>query len=384
LKIVDLRTHIVWTSPERSWLFVELEADNGLVGLGEASQSRNDAGVVEEVRQLRSQYLGENPLDLIERRRALLDWPYNGRTLFAAVSALEQALWDICGKQLGVPVYQLLGGRAIDRVRAYANIGYAAKSSEPESIASVARQAIEQGFEAVKLYPFGMRPGSATTDTARKRRWLDEGVEVIRAVRTAVGPDTAILIDLMHQFDDAKEVRDLLRRLEACDLFWVEDPFVRDDPAQLAELRGTIGPRLAGGAPHLSRHDWRPLLESRALDVVMPDVKWMGGISQVRQLAAMAETYGAAVSPHNASGPVATAASVHVAVTMSNFLILEYAWGVPMWRSALTRQTERIDAGHFPLPTGPGLGVAIDSGVASQHADRPELVAESGIRLPRN
>lgn len=383
MKIVAIRTHIVWASAERSWLLLEVHADNGLIGLGEASQSRNDAGVVEEIQRLAAQYVGENPLDLIERRRALLDWPYSGRTLFAAVSAIEQALWDLCGKQLKVPVYQLLGGRASDRIRTYANIGYAVPTRQPEQVAEVARQAVQQGFDAIKYYPFGMRPGT-TAGSMGQRRWIDEGIETVRAIREAVGSEVDILVDLMHQFDDAKEVRDVVRRLERYDLFWIEDPFVRDDPAQFAELRNAMGARLAGGAPHLTRHDWRPLLEARALDVVMPDVKWMGGISQVRLLGAMAETFGAAVSPHNASGPVATAASVHAALAMSNFIILEYAWGVPSWRSALARGTERIEAGHFPLPTEPGLGVAIDTDIAARYGSRLAAGEQSGIRLPLN
>ena len=381
MKIVELRTRIVWTNRDRSWLLVEVEADNGLVGLGEASQSRNDAGVVEEIRRLSGQYVGENPLDLIERRRALLDWPYSGRTLFAAVSAIEQALWDLCGRFLNVPVYQLLGGRAVDRVRAYANIGYAAATREPQAVAAAAREAVRQGFDAVKFYPFGMRPSAGAGSTA-ERRWIAEGIEIVRAVREGVGDDVDILVDLMHQFQDVKQVRDMLRRLDRYGLFWVEDPFVRDDPVQLAELRNLIQPRLAGGAPHLSRHDWRPLLEAAALDVVMPDVKWMGGISQVKQLGAMAETFGALVSPHNASGPVSTAASVHVAFSMTNCLIVEYAWGVPSWRLALTRDTEQIVSGYFPLPTAPGLGVIIDDAVAAQHSTQPSSAAESGIRLP--
>lgn len=108
MKITGVETYIVQVSNERSWLFVEVTTDEGLVGLGEASQSRNDAGVCAEIERLLPQYLGEDPLDLIERKLALLTWPYIGRTLFAAVSALEQALWDLCGKRLGVPVYQLL------------------------------------------------------------------------------------------------------------------------------------------------------------------------------------------------------------------------------------------------------------------------------------
>lgn len=383
MKIVDLRTRVLWTSRDRSWLLVEVETDSGLVGLGEASQSRNDVGVIEEVQRLRGQYVGENPLDLIERRRFLLDWPYNGRTLFAAVSALEQALWDLCGKHLGVPVYQLLGGRAQERVRAYANIGYAVSSPQPEKVAAVAREAAGQGFDALKFYPFGMRPGHGA-GSAEQRRWIDGGVRLVEAVREAVGDDVDILIDLMHQFDDVKEVRDLARRLEPLRLFWIEDPFVRDDPAQLAELRGTIGARLAGGAPHLSRHDWRPLLEARALDVVMPDVKWMGGISQVKLLGAMAETFGAAVSPHNASGPVATAASVQVAFTLPNVIVIEYAWGVPSWRSELTAGSERIERGHFAVPNTPGLGIAIDTAIADAHAKPLSSAAEQGIRLPVN
>lgn len=383
VKIAALRNRVVWANRERSWLLVEVEADNGLVGLGEASQSRNDAGVVEEVRRLSAQYVGEDPLDLIERRRALLDWPYSGRTLFAAVSAIEQALWDLCGKQLNVPVYQLLGGRSLDRVRAYANVGYAAAARTPEALAAVARKAMQDGFDAVKFYPFGMRPPNSSGSMAQ-RRWLDEGVEIVRAVREAVGADVDILIDLMHQFEDGKELLQVLRRLERHRLFWVEDPFVHDDPARLAELRSAIEPRLAGGAPHLSRHEWRPLLQARAFDVVMPDVKWMGGISQVKQLASMADAFGALVSPHSASGPVSTAASVHAGISMSNFVILEYAWGVPAWRGALTSGTEQIVSGHFPLPTAPGLGITIDRSVADQHASPPKAADESGIRLPLN
>jgi galactonate dehydratase len=380
LKIIDIRTRTVWTNHQRSWLFIEVATDNGLVGLGEASQSRNDVGVIGEVGRLARQYIGEDPLDLIERRQSLLEWPYNGRTLFAAVSGIEQALWDLCGKQLKVPVYQLLGGRALERVRTYANIGYAVEDDEPESVARAARAAVGEGYEAIKFYPFGMRPpggGAGRTE----RRWIDGGIEIVRAVRDAVGGDVDILVDLMHQFQDGKEVREILRRLDRHDLFWVEDPFVHDDPVQLAELRRSMGPRLAGGAPLLTRHEWRPLLEARALDVIMPDVKWLGGIGQIRKLAAMAEIFGAMVSPHNASGPVATAASVHAAFSLANFIVLEYAWGTPDWRGALTRGTERIESGHFALPLAPGLGVALDDSVAAQHA-KPPVAGPSGIQLP--
>ena len=380
MKITHLSTRTVWASHERSWLFIEVHADNGLVGFGEASQSRNDAGVIEEIRRLAPLYVNENPLDIIARRRALLDWPYVGRTLFAAVSGLEQAIWDLCGKHLKVPVYQLLGGRARDRVRAYANIGYAAPQRSPESLARTALEAVSSGFDAVKFYPFGINPGSGAT-SQDERRWVDSGIANVRAVRSAVGDSVDILVDLMHQFRDAKQVLDILRQLDSCKLFWVEDPFVHDHLSELVALRRSIGPRLAGGAPILTRHEWRPLLEGGAFDVIMPDVKWLGGIDEARKVAAMADAFGALVSPHNASGPVANAASLHLSLTLPNFLILEYPWGVPSWRGDLTRGTERMVGGHFEVPTAPGLGIDLDLAIASAHSEPPAF-ADSGVQLP--
>lgn len=382
MKIVEVETHVIYVSRDRSWLFVEVKTDQGIIGLGEASQSRNDEGVRAEIERLAPQYIGEDPLDVIERKLAPLRWPYNGRTLFAAVSALDQALWDICGKYLKVPLYCLFGGRVRDRVRTYANIGYASRGNSPEALAEAAGKAAHDGFDAIKLYPFGVRPTSGY-DAAAERRWLAEGVERVRAVREAVGPDVDLLVDLMHQFADVTEALKAARLFEPYDLFWIEDPFVRDDPATLNEFRQKIGPRLAGGAPHLTRHEFRPLLEANALDVVMPDPKWCGGISEVRKVSALAETYGALVSPHNASGPISTAANVHIALSLNNFLILEFAWGVPSWRPQLTRRTETFSRGHIPAPTAPGFGIEFDAVVAAVHRERPGSDTERlGVSLP--
>lgn len=384
MRITQLGAHVVWVSHERSWLFVEVRTDQGLVGLGEASQSRNDAGVIAEIDRLAPQYIGEDPLDLIERRHALLGWPYVGRTLFAAVSALEQALWDLCGKRLGVPVYRLLGGRVRDRVRGYANIGYAAAGSNPEALAEAARSAVAEGYDAIKFYPFGMRPGTGA-DAKEHRRWISEGVESVRAVRNAVGDEVDILVDLMHQFADCKEARSIAKLLEPCNLYWIEDPFVNEHPQQLAEFRSTTGCRLAGGAPTLSRDSWRALLEARAFDVIMPDVKWCGGMNELKKVAAMAEAFGVLVSPHNASGPIASAASVQVSLAISNFVLLEHAWRVPHWRAALCRDSERIEGGYFTVADTPGLGIEFDVGVATQFRHPPDSdPARAGIRLPLN
>jgi galactonate dehydratase len=187
----------------------------------------------------------------------------------------------------------------------------------------------------------------------------------------------------MHQFSDVKQLRDIAGRLDPYNLFWIEDPFAQDNPVQLAELRGSIRCRLAGGAPLLSRHDWLPLLQAGALDVLMPDVKWLGGINQVQKVAAMGEVFGVQVSPHNASGPVASAASLHLSLSIANFIILEYPWGVPTWRDALCRNTETLAGGYFMPPNVPGLGVELDSVIAAEHRQpQPADSRAFGIRLP--
>jgi len=366
MRITDLRTHVVEASPRRTWLFVEVLTNDGLVGLGEASQSRNDAGVVHELEQLRPQYIGHDPFDLIEGRAHLLGWPYAGRTLFAAVSALEQASWDLIGKRLGVPVYQLLGGRCREGVRAYANIGYALADGTNDTLARVATEAVASGFTALKFYPFGERPHGGR-DACTDARWLELGLERVRVVREAVGPRVEVLIDLMHQFFGLTEAKRVAQALEPLDVFWLEDPFAEDDPERLAEYRRSMRPRLAGGAPSLTRQAFRPLLEKGALDVVMPDVKWLGGILEAKKAAAMAEVYGVACSPHNASGPVSCAASVHLSFTLASFLILEYAWGAPPWRAELCRGGERLSEGSFLLPTAAGLGLELDAAVARRY-----------------
>jgi galactonate dehydratase len=347
----------------RSWLFVEVETDSGLVGCGEASQNRLDEGVVAQLRELAPAYVGRNPLDLVEERGQHLRRSDGHRILSSAISALEQALWDLCGQILGVPVYQLLGGSVRDRIRLYANIEVATRSKSPDEYAENAARAVGQGFTAVKLNPFSL---SFAREREPWRESLRLAVERVRRVREAVGPKVDVMVDFIFS-QDLRSAQRAAAEIAELDLFWIEEPFRLDDPAELAEFRRSISTRVAGGEQLSGRAAFRPLLEAGALDVVMTDVKWVGGILEAKKIAAMAEAYDVALGPHNMSGPVSTAASVHLAATCPNFLILEYCWGVTPWRAELVDGTEVVVDGHIPLPTTPGLGVHLNHDVLQAH-----------------
>ena len=358
-RISAIRVTIVDGGGERSWLFVEVETAAGLVGVGECSQNRLDGGVVAQVAALAPAYLGGDPLDLIERQGRRLRQADAHRLLFAAVSALEQALWDLAGQILGAPVYQLLGGSVRDRVRLYANIEVATRSKTPEEYAANAARAVAEGFTAVKLNPFRGADAPA-------REALALAVERVARVRAAIGPTVDLLVDFLFT-QDLHGARRAAEAMAGYDLFWIEEPFPLNDPSLLAALRATLPTRLAGGEQLCGRAAFRPLLEAGAFDVLMPDVKWIGGILEAKKIAAMAETYEVAVAPHNMSGPVSTAASVHLAATLPNFLILEYCWGATPWRADLVDGAETVVDGHIPLPTQPGLGVGLNRAALDAH-----------------
>ena len=366
MKITDISTVAVDAEHGRTWFFIEISTDTGEIGIGEASQSRFDAGVALLVQQLKPRLVGKHPMDLIEPLRArVLHDPFADRTRYAAFSGIEQALWDLAGKAAGQPVHRLLGGAVADRVRLYANINAAKKGNSPDELARVAALPVAEGFTAVKMYPFVPAPGTVAGTPLRYEE-MQLAIERVRAVRAAIGPEVDLLTDWAWTLTPADAMR-MADRLAEFDLWWIEEPYVVADPAALAELRGRIRTRLAGGEQLQGAYAFRGLFEARALDVIMPDVKWIGGIAEMRNVCATAATYDVEVAPHNMSGPIATAASLQVAVTLRNFSILEYCWGSVPWRSALVRGSERIEDGYLILPETPGLGIEWDGEAARQH-----------------
>lgn len=365
LRVEEAHLTSVRVSQRTTWMFVHVHTNLGLVGLGECSVGRRRE--LPELQPAFEAARGRSPFD-IEAYRGAWRMRAAGGGIFEATafSAIEQALWDLVGKAVDAPVHELTGGRLRDRLPAYANINRATRERTPEGFAVNARAAVEDGFTAIKAAPFD---GFPTLDAPAPEiaAAADLGVACVEAIREAVGAEIDILIDC-HSFFDVDLAIDVARRLEPQNLTWYEEPVAPTDVAATVAIERAIAQRMAGGEFLFGIEGFGPLCRERAVDVIMPDVKHCGGLLEARKIAAVAELDGIAVSPHNPSGPVATAASAQLCAGLPNFEILEMQWGEAAWRGDLVLPPERFENGSIAVPGGPGLGVELNDAVVREHA----------------
>ncbi len=361
MKITGVELDAVHVNHRGDWIFVHVLTDEGLRGLGELRAGRNYEDGVAAVRELADQIKGRDPRQ-IEQLVAAFKSPNQNR--ICALSAIEQALWDILGKVLDAPVYTLLGGRCREEIRLYANINRATIDRTPQGFAKNAAAAVEQGFDAVKLAPFDGLPRAV--DSAREAQ---QGITCMRAVRDAIGPDIDLLVDCHSHFTvkGALEVADAMRNLN---LFWFEQPTPESDMAGCVAVKEQCGLRIAGGEGRALRQGFTEVFEQRSMHVVMPDVKIVGGIGELKKVGDMAAGWGIPTAPHGPSGPVSIAAGVHAMLTLPEFLILEYGWGEVPWRHELISPPEAIRHGRIRVNNRPGLGVELNSKVVDAHRIR--------------
>lgn len=355
------------------WLFVRVTAHDGLTGLGEASDAfgLTRAGKAEaqrleqELRSFFSLIQGRSPLDVEAFRQQA--WPRleTGGVLAAtAFSALEHALWDLAGQALGVPVYDLFGGRVRSELPLYANINRSVRDRVPAGFVRSAKAAWAEGYRHFKLAPFDGFPPLA--DTAKVQAALDNGVACIQAVREALGPEAGLMVDC-HSFFTVPMAIETAERLRAARLAWYEEPVAPEKLEETAAIKQAIPQTMAGGEFLFGTRGFAPLCQRRAVDVIMPDVKHCGGLLEFTRIAALAAANGVGVSPHNPTGPVATAASVQVCAGLANFKILEVQWGEAPWRADLLNPVESLAQGIIRVPDTPGLGVRLNDRVLRQH-----------------
>jgi galactonate dehydratase len=363
MKITDVKTFLVHPGNSKNWLFVKVETDEGIHGWGEAyTQADRDRSIEITVQQLRRYLIGRSPFDIkhftfmaytdFATRRGSME-------LYCAVSGIEHALWDIAGKAMGQPVYNLLGGAARTQIRVYAN-GWGGGTLE--KLVDAAKGVVMRGFHAMKFDPFP-DPWRAYIS----RRDEDIAVERVAAVREAVGPDVEILVEVHRRLAPMHAVR-VARRLEPYRPFWYEEPVSSRDIAGLAEARREINLPIVTGEELYTKADFRDIFEQRAADIINPDVCNCGGILELREIAAMAEVYHVVVSPHNYNSMVmGLAATVHAAAGMPNFLIAEYFVNFEEVGKAIANPLVPVN-GVIALPTAPGLGVEIDEEALARYA----------------
>jgi galactonate dehydratase len=361
MKITRIETFLV---PPR-WLFVRLETDNGIVGWGEATCEGRSETVRTAVDQLSELLLGEDPLRIEDHWQVLTKGSFyrGGPILASAVAGLDQALWDIAGKHFDAPVHQLLGGPVRDRIRVYGWVG----GDEPDEVADQIAAQLEVGLTAVKMNASGkMSPHGSASE-------LDGVVRRVAAAREVLGPDRDVAVDFHGRFTlaTARRVASLLDELHP---FFLEEPVVPENSHLIGRLTESTTIPVATGERLYSRQEFLPVLQA-GIAVAQPDLSHAGGITEVRKIAALAETFDVQLAPHCPLGPIALAACLQVGFSTPNYLIQEQSIGIHYNQGAevldyvLDKTPLRFVDGSIERLTGPGLGLEIDE-AAVRDADR--------------
>lgn len=373
MKLVSIATHVLNVNARTNWTFVRVRFDDGSEGIGEASLNGWESLVVAYAADRGRALAGQDAAALPAR---LATYPHSpgGLVAHAVRSAIEQACCDAMARAAGVPVWQWLGGKRRDRVPVYANINRATVDRTPDGCARAAAAAVAQGFDGVKIAPFdGVLPDAL--DRAETRTAIDVGVERLYAMRAAIGPSVHLMADCHWRFDLAT-ARAVLERLADARLRWFECPVSEHASSHgaMAELRAQAnaqGTMLAACELQTGVAGFRPFVAPRLVDVIMPDVKYAGGIAEMIRIAAFANAHGVRFSPHNPTGPVCTYASLHAAAAAVDVDSLELQVGESaLYFDVVGGARPAFVDGAFVVPDAPGLGITLDAKVLAAHPGR--------------
>lgn len=358
MKIAKIESFCV--SPR--WVFVRVETDTGLVGWGESIMPRRVQAVLGAIADLTDNILGEDPLAIEDLWQRMYRGGFfrGGPVLSTAIAAIEQALWDIKGRHYGMPIYEFLGGRVRQKVRAYAWIG----GDRPDDVVAMAKERIAQGFTAVKM--------NATEELhyLDERAKIDAVVGRVDALRRECGRDLGIAVDFHGRVHRAM-AKQLIRELEPFHLMWIEEPLLSEHNDVLPAIAANSPTPIATGERLCSRWEFKSILEDRVVDVIQPDVSFTG-IHELEKIGRMAEAYDVTVAPHCPNGPICLAATLQVDACLPNVALQEYSMGMhyhkgyaglapgEMTDYLVDPQLIAVNGGFLGIPSGPGLGIEIN------------------------
>jgi galactonate dehydratase len=363
-------------TPRTNWCFLEVRTADGRTGIGECTLANHEAVLAAEAERLAATATGADARHRNRLARLIPHAP-GGLVATTILSAFEQALADLAAQRAGEPLHLFLGGALRDPVPLYANINRGATPRSPDGFAAAARRAVAEGFGAVKLAPFDPLVWEDGMSAANRAAYA-EGLARIAAVREAVGPEIDVMVDAHWRFSPGAAAG-LIADVAAFDLYWLECPVAEANRAEIRRLRDMAngrGMRLAGAESLAGIAAYRPVIESGCYDVLMPDVKHAGGIEEIRRIAALAQAAGIEIAPHNPTGPVCHAHSVHLCAVIPNFLVLEVQFGeTAAFFEMVEGENLRFLRGAAALPRGPGLGIHLGPGPHAPwvRMDRPWL-----------
>ena len=358
MQITDIKTFLIHPGRAKNLCFVKIETDEGIYGWGECyTQSDRDVQITAHVDQLKRYLIGRDPTNIKHFTQMAFD-DFAGRRgsmdYYCAISGLEHAMWDIAGKAYGAPVHKLIGGACRDKIRVYAN-GWSGGNPTPDSLAERASEVIEAGFTALKFDPI---PGRWRTYVSKDVERA--AVENVRAVRQAVGPDVDILVEMHRRLAPMHAVR-IAHEIEQYRPFWFEEPILAENIPALASVRQKINIPVVTGEELYTKFEFREVFEKQAADILNPDVCNVGGILELKEIAAMAEPYFVVISPHNFnSTTVGLAATIQVSAAIPNFLITEYFVNLEELGRDIAKTPFEVQDGYIQIPDTPGLGIDLD------------------------
>ena len=369
MKVTDVKHFLAHPGGRgKNLCFVKVETDEGVYGWGEAyTQSDRDTQITAHIDQLKRYLIGRDPRNIKHFMQIAYD-DFAGRRsamdLWCAFSGIEQAMWDITGKVAGMPVHMLLGGACRSQIRVYAN-GWSG-STNPQTLAERAQEVVEMGFTAMKFDPI---PGPWRTYVSKDVE--NAAIENVEAVRDAVGWDIDILVE-MHRRLAPMHARRIAREIERFRPFWYEEPVLAENIDALAAVKRDINLPVVTGEELYTKFEFREVFEKQAADIINPDVCNVGGILELKEIAAMAEPYFVVVSPHNYnSTTLGLAATLQVSAAIPNFLITEYFVNLEEFGKDIAKVPFEVKDSYIQVPTTPGIGIDLDEDRLANYPYQP-------------
>ncbi|SFU16409.1 mandelate racemase/muconate lactonizing enzyme family protein [Mesorhizobium sp. YR577] len=367
MKIETVKTFVV-DAYRANYVFVKIIADDGTYGVGEGTVEHREQAVAHAIGEFEPLLLGRDPFATDATVELLSRDSYwrTGVVIRSAIAAIEAALLDLKGKALGVPVYELLGGKQRDCVPVYGNAWFAGARTA-EDFAEKARLIVAQGWRALKWDPFGQNY-LRLERTERMR-----AIGIVEAVRAAVGLDVELMIEGHGRFDVSTAIS-VAKDLAPFRPYWFEEPIPPESIPALADVRSKSPVPIAAGERYYEIQRFQELIAAHAVDYLQPDVSHVGGLAEARRIAAIAHAQYLPICPHNPLGPIANAMTLHVAASTPNFAWLETMVSDVSWRSEIVREHVVIRDGHMVIPTTPGLGIDINEDACAEYPPKPYLL----------